>query len=345
MMKIQSYSNYHLTTQRDLENSFNQKNNLLSKNQEKPIPIDSATNSSTSLFDWIGAGAKAIGYTPNQDGFFHNDLNAKLGIPSSIKIPSDIVVRYDLSQALGYYNNINMQASIQNSYQAFSKLSNQGIEALISQAKQKPMGDNQSLYDSLLKIPQFIDNKGELNQSGKFTAFMVLNDEYIVGDLTIAGEIQRAGSKYANILDENDNLLGMNILDRGKAGALLRKSINEITPEEFRAQWEELRKEYQAKNESQLKGIGVENVEIEKINNPAEQKGKNPFKPIEGKSQNQTYQDTNVFNTLQFLQNQQKANLLSFLFHQSPNVDSSFNRLDNFIIQSFLKTQKMDREV
>ncbi len=238
-----------------------------------------------------------------------------------------------------------MQASIQNSYQAFSKLSNQGIEALISQAKQKPMGDNQSLYDSLLKIPQFIDNKGELNQSGKFTAFMVLNDEYIVGDLTIAGEIQRAGSKYANILDENDNLLGMNILDRGKAGALLRKSINEITPEEFRAQWEELRKEYQAKNESQLKGIGVENVEIEKINNPAEQKGKNPFKPIEGKSQNQTYQDTNVFNTLQFLQNQQKANLLSFLFHQSPNVDSSFNRLDNFIIQSFLKTQKMDREV
>lgn len=81
MMKIQSYSNYHLTTQRDLENSFNQKNNLLSKNQEKPIPIDSATNSSTSLFDWNGAVAKAIGYTPNQDGFFHNDLNAKLGIP------------------------------------------------------------------------------------------------------------------------------------------------------------------------------------------------------------------------------------------------------------------------
>lgn len=178
-----------------------------------------------------------------------------------------------------------------------------------------------------------------MNESGKLEAFIEMNPDLMVAEKTINLAIQGNGA-YASFINKNDNLLGMNILDRGKAGQLLRTSAKDMSPEEFGKQWAELRKEYQEKYNARQEQFRKENEEIEEYNkNLREQKSKNKFKPIQATSKSETYQDTSFLNALDFIKSQQKLEQLAILFKQK-----SKGGLDMQDLKDFFSFRRLDRE-
>lgn len=304
-------------------------------NLMQEIPTTSQNLPQNLAKDKSQAVKEVLSYGVDSEGFFTSDLNEAAGIPKDIKVDAGLGIKYYLSSLpiLGYYNNINLVGSVKNFYQSFSKLSEQEKENIVNQAKDiKYSLDNgkvESLYDVLLE--KFADSKGELNQSGKLEAFIRMNPNLMVAEKTINLAIQGNGA-YANFIDKNDNLLGMNILDKGKAGQLLRTSINEMSAEEFGKQWGELRKEYQAKYDKRQEQFRKENEEIEEYNkNLAEQKTKNKFKPIQVTKKSETYQDSDFLNMLDFIQSQQKLEQILLLFNQESNNEAlNLKRFERF---------------
>lgn len=335
MIAIQN-NNYNLVPQRQFQNSLSKSNNLQQespqKSNEDSTQAHSSDDSQNTAFNFREIVANIIGFTPDKEGFLPSEFNTQLGIPSGINIHSTMIIRYDLSRVIGYYNNLDIKGSIQNAYQSFTKLSSQELESLINQAKTPK---DESLYNSLLNIPQYLNARGELNESGKFRIFMALDTSYAVGDSTIALELQKAGNTYAKFIEENDNWLGMNILDKGKAGQLLRTSAKDMSPEEFGKQWAELRKEYQAKYDEWQEQLRKENEEIEEYNkNLREQKSKNKFKPIQVTSKSETYQDTSFLNTLDFIKSQQKLEQILILFGERSKGNLDTQSLKNYFATS-----------
>lgn len=127
----------------------------------------------------------------------------------------------------------------------------------------------------------------------------------------------------------------MNILDKGKAGQLLRTSAKDMSPEEFGKQWAELRKEYQEKYNARQEQFRKENEEIEEYNkNLREQKSKNKFKPIQVTSKSETYQDTSFLNTLDFIKSQQKLEQILILFGERSKGNLDTQSLKNYFATS-----------
>lgn len=289
---------------------------------------------------------QAFGHSINSEGFFTSDLNEAAGIPKDIKIDSSLGVKYYLLSLpiLGYYNSIDLKGSVENFYNSFSKLSTQEQDNLINRAKETKYfldnGKEESLYDILLE--KYSDGKGGLNQSGKLEIFIRMNPSLMVGEKTINLAIQSNGA-YASFIDKNDNLLGMNILDKGKAGQLLRTSTKDMSPEEFGKQWAELRKEYQAKYDEWQEQLRKENEEIEEYNkNLREQKSKNKFKPIQATSKSETYQDTSFLNTLDLIKSRQKLEQILMLFGERSKGNFDIQNFQDFLTSSW---KRLDREI
>ena len=287
----------------------------------------------TDLFEPV---KQAFGFGADSEGFFTSDLNEAAGIPEGIKIHVALGVEYYLSSVIWSYNNIDLVGSVKNFYQEFSKLSEYEKDNIVNKTKEIKYfledGTQYSLYDALLK--RFANGEGGLNESGKLEAFIELNPDLMVGEKTINLMIY-SDSAYANFIDENDNWLGMNVFDRGKAGQLLRTSAKDMSPEEFGKQWAELRKEYQAKYDARQEQLRKENEEIEEYNkNLREQKSKNKFKPIQATSKSETYQDTSFLNTLDFIKSQQKLEQILILFGERSKGNLDIQGLKNYFATS-----------
>ncbi|MDE7174495.1 MAG: hypothetical protein K2N75_00355 [Helicobacter sp.] len=295
----------------------------------------------TDIFESV---KKAFGFGADSEGFFTSDLNEAAGIPEGIKIHAILGVEYYLSSVIWSYNNIDLVGSVKNFYQEFSKLSEQEKDNIVNKTKEIKYflenGTQYSLYDTLLK--RFTNVEGGLNESGKLEAFIRMNPDLMVAEKTINLAIQGNGA-YASFIDKNDNLLGMNILDKGKAGQLLRTSINEMSAEEFGKQWGELREEYRARYDAQQERFRKENEEIEEYNkNLAEQKTQKKSKAIQVNKKSETYQDLDFLNTLEFIKSQQKLEQILMLFQRESKGNFDIQNFKDFLASSW---KRLDREV
>ncbi|TLD80052.1 hypothetical protein LS70_009425, partial [Helicobacter sp. MIT 11-5569] len=285
-----------------------------------------------------------LGYGVDSEGFFTSDFNEAAGIPKEVKIDSSLGIKHELLSLpiLGYYNNVDLVGSAKSFYNAFSKLSTQEQNNLVEKAKDIKYfldnGKEESLYDVLLE--KYSDGKGGLTQNGKLEAFIKMNPNLMVGEKTINLAVVGGNAEYAKFVNKNDNLLGMNILDKGKAGELLRKGINEMSPEEFGKAWEELRKEYQAKYDERLESYQKENQEIEEYNQSLAKQGKG-FQPIQVTSKSETYKEADFLKTIDFIQSQQKLEQIMLLFNQKSNNET----LDIKSFEKFFKKRKLDIEI
>lgn len=317
-----------------------QQNNISNNTQNKTKEMSAFQ---MNIFESV---KQAFGFGIDSEGFFTSDLNEAAGIPKDIKIDAGLGVKYYLSSLpiLGYYNNIDLVGSVKNFYQEFSKLSEQEKDNIANKTKEIKYfldnGTQYSLYDTFLE--RFADSKGELNLSGKLEAFIRMNPDLMVAEKTINLAIQGNGA-YASFIDKNDNLLGMNILDKGKAGQLLRTSINEMSAEEFGKQWGELREEYQARYDAQQERFRKENEEIEEYNkNLAEQKTQKKSKAIQVNKKSETYQDLDFLNTLEFIKSQQKLEQILMLFQRESKGNFDIQNFKDFFASSW---KRLDREV